>query len=492
MSSIVTGESRGAALRLGIFMLFGALCLAAVTLYVNGKPFWWRSCELVHIQVEDATGLKSKSPVRSLGLEIGYLQTVELQETAVRLGICLTAPVEILPTTRAYIRGEGFLGDKFVELKPVRYQRDSSSWHRFSPAQVAIRVASAVSVAAQMALLPAAHAQSETTEASPPPARTQKSGSSKEIPMGGTQQDMQQMMQKVDGLVTEIKGLTTNLKDAIHPEEFRKALQQLNKTLENASKTFSPESGLNTTAQRTLGKLEDAVEQLRDQITRINQGKGSVGRLLNDPSFADQLEKTLERVNQLINKMDKVSVYLTLGADRLTAYNDTRGFVHVGIWPKPDRYYLLGAAIDPRGRITSVTTFTTVNSQTVQTQTTQIEQGSFQLTGMLGKVLWNRLDLSLGVLYGDGALSVAGYLGPEGAEDRYQARVDLFARGQGVNVASQSLISTRLTLTARPISNLYVRAGMESFTKVNGTFPIIMGAGLHFEDEDLKLLFSLL
>src|SRR5262249_6208201 len=83
--------------------------------------YWWRPCQLVHIAVEDATGLKTKSPIRSLGLEIGYLNSYELSDSHVDLAICITAPVEVLPATRAYIRGEGFLGDKFVELKPVRY-----------------------------------------------------------------------------------------------------------------------------------------------------------------------------------------------------------------------------------------------------------------------------------------------------------------------------------------------------------------------------------
>src|SRR3990172_4642657 len=108
-------------LKVGLFTVLGLLLVGAITVFVNDRPFWWRACQLVHINVEDATGLKSKSPVRSLGLQIGYLKTISLSETHVRLGICITAPVEVIPDTRAYIRGEGILGDKFVELKPVKY-----------------------------------------------------------------------------------------------------------------------------------------------------------------------------------------------------------------------------------------------------------------------------------------------------------------------------------------------------------------------------------
>src|SRR4051794_35754295 len=107
--------------KVGIFTVLGLSLIALTTVLINGNPFWWRPCQLVNISVEDASGLKTKSPIRSLGIEIGYLKSVMLSETHVTLGICITAPVEVLPSTRAYIRGEGFLGDKFVELKPVKY-----------------------------------------------------------------------------------------------------------------------------------------------------------------------------------------------------------------------------------------------------------------------------------------------------------------------------------------------------------------------------------
>ncbi|MEO5971164.1 MAG: MlaD family protein, partial [Bdellovibrionia bacterium] len=107
--------------KVGIFTVLGLLAILGISVFVNNRPFWWRPCQLVKINVEDATGLKTKSPIRSLGIEIGYLNSVALAETHVTLGICLTAPVEVLSSTRAYIRGEGFLGDKFVELKPVKY-----------------------------------------------------------------------------------------------------------------------------------------------------------------------------------------------------------------------------------------------------------------------------------------------------------------------------------------------------------------------------------
>ena len=103
-------------LKVGIFTVATLLFMGVLSIYINNRPFWWRPCDLVQVTIEDATGLKKKAPVKSLGLDIGYISDIGLVEAGVRVNLCITAPVEVLPETKAYVRGEGFLGDKFLEL----------------------------------------------------------------------------------------------------------------------------------------------------------------------------------------------------------------------------------------------------------------------------------------------------------------------------------------------------------------------------------------
>jgi phospholipid/cholesterol/gamma-HCH transport system substrate-binding protein len=375
--------------RVGVFTLMGLLLIGAITVYVNDKPFWWRACHLVHINIQDATGLKMKSPVRSLGLEIGYIRSVELSETHVRLGICITAPVDVLPETEAFIRGEGFLGDKFVELKPVKYRGIvQQSWLE------------------QLSPIPSAQAaEGESTVV------TNKSAAkAKDIPVGERTQDVQQVVERVDGLVKEMTSLTTNIKSAIDPNELRQTIRQLNKTLENASKTLAPEGNLNTTAQRTLAKLEDAIEQLRDQMTRINHGEGSLGMLLNDPTYAEEIKKALKNVNKLLNKVQDFRFEVELANLSIPSYSGSRGYFRLSIWPTPERYYMLGITVDPRGKETVTTTKTESANGTSITKTTQDEQGGILLTAMLGRLFYERINLAAGVLHGDGAVSAQIFL----------------------------------------------------------------------------------
>lgn len=488
--------SFGTKLKVGIFTLICLGLIGAITIIVNNKPYWWRPCQPVKISVEDATGLKMKSAVRSMGIQIGYLQTVDLSETHVDLGICITAPVEVLPSTRAFIRGEGFLGDKFVELKPVRYlggpRNGTQNW-KHEPANLNYAshvwdwfVPSAFSAEGDsVPVIPAGNAQ--TTTATTPPSGKVKGTPGRQIPVGETSQDMQAVVNRVDSLVGEMTALTSNLRQAINPEELRATMKQLNKTLENASKTLSPDGGLNQTAQRTMIKLEGAVEQLRDMMTRINNGEGSVGKILNDPVYAEELAKALKSLNKILGRASEWRFVVDIGGQDLRGYSGSRGYFKFAVWPNPDRYYLLGIAVDPRGRVTVTDTTTTQGGLTTTAETTQVEQTGLLLTGMIGQRFFDhRLDLSIGALYGDGAVSAMINLWKTGEEDKFQIRGDLYSRG------SNNPTDARVTVTVRPFMAGYVNGGVESLRKVNGLVAWSYGAGVSFDDDDIKMLFSLM
>ncbi|MGZ3708221.1 MAG: hypothetical protein ACXWPM_05265, partial [Bdellovibrionota bacterium] len=286
----------------------------------------------------------------------------------------------------------------------------------------------------------------------------------------------------------QVSGLANNLQKAINPEDLRRTMKQLNATLENASKTLSPEGGLNQTAQRTLAKLEDAIEQLRDMVTRVNKGEGSVGMLLNDPSYAEEIRLAIKNVNRLLTKVGDVRFQVDIGGAWITSYNSGRGWAELYIWPKFDKYYRIGICVDPRGKSQTITTVTTAGGgPPIVTSTVQNDATGILLTGMIGKVLWDRLDISVGALYGDAALSVMGNLWLKGQEDRLQVRNDVYTRGGASGIAD------RVTVQVKPWMGLYVRAGLESIptpTNLSG-FPIFFGAGITFDDEDVKLLFVL-
>ena len=107
-------------------------------------------------------------------------------------------------------------------------------------------------------------------------------------------------------------------------------------------------------------------------------------------------------------------------------------------------------------------------------------------TAMMGKVYHDRWDLSVGLLYGDGALSLKYNFGPQGAVDQFQAGVDFYVR---VNTG----VNARVYANLQPFRNVYLKVGLERLpfiSTANGA-TYFVGGGLTFDDEDIKLLFAL-
>jgi hypothetical protein len=209
--------------------------------------------------------------------------------------------------------------------------------------------------------------------------------------------------------------------------------------------------------------------------------------MLNDPVYADELEKALKSLNKILGRASEFRFIVDIGGQRLRGYDGSRGYFKFLIWPNPDHYYLLGISVDPRGRRTITNTVTEAGGTATSIRTTQVEETGLLLTGMIGKLFFDRrLDLSIGALYGDGAVSAAINFGPLGREDYLQLRGDVYSRGQDVPTDG------RLTLTAKVYQGLYVDGGLESFRKIEGKTAWSYGAGVAFDDEDIKMLFTLI
>jgi len=458
--------------KVGAFSVLGLLLIGAITVFVNDRPYWWRACEPVVLTLEDATGLKTKSAVRSRGLHIGYLDSVRLSDTNVKLGICLTAPVEVMPETKAFVREQGFLGDRFVELKPVKYVGEKTG----QPVNES-RNFNRVRLFMNLASLWVNDAWSDQV---------------REIKVQEDAKSVQEVVTQVNDLVKQVSGLAKGLNEAINPAEMKQLMKKLNLTLENASKTLSPEGNLTTTAQRTLAKLEDAIEQLRQILIRVNQGEGAVGMALSDKEFAEDIHKVVKSMDRFLNRVTATKLIVNLGAENHSVLGGSRGAFQLDIWPTPSAYYRLGVSVDPRGRLTRSTITTTVNGVTTSAESTVVEESGILLTGMLGKVFFDRYDFSAGVLHGDGAIGITLHLGPRYDVERFQLVNQVFS---GTLTGGRNQIHVRSFAQAFPsrspyLRTIYLRAGVESYRTVGGKIPYFLGLGLSFSDDDIKLLFA--
>jgi hypothetical protein len=107
---------------------------------------------------------------------------------------------------------------------------------------------------------------------------------------------------------------------------------------------------------------------------------------------------------------------------------------------------------------------------------------------------WRNLGFRLGVKESSGGGGVSWYT----ANDRFQVHADAFDWTYGIYPAvsdDQALgFNTRLLLRYEPMKGMFVEAGTENIAPGlrYGYFTGFVGAGLHFTDNDIKLLLATL
>jgi hypothetical protein len=141
----------------------------------------------------------------------------------------------------------------------------------------------------------------------------------------------------------------------------------------------------------------------------------------------------------------------------------------------------LGITADPRGKDTRTTTTTIVNNGAPSVEEKNVNQETgLRITAMLGKY-FGPLDLRVGFLEDGGALGI-GFAFDK--ERRYQLQGEVF------KASKRDAIAGRLYAKAHVYSGLYITGGVDHNRKFNNKLPYFVGAGLFFDDDDLKYLLA--
>lgn len=483
-------------LRIGIFTAVGIFGIVAFSIYVNDHPYWYRQCNEVPIHVDDATGLRRKSPVKTLGLEIGYISSVDLDGDRVMVKVCVTGPVRLNSETRAYIRSSGFLGDKFLELKPVDKIGGKPSTATSEPpssmkgeqepepeapkadsGQISAPIHIDLSKAVPMLrfvdialrwIVPEARAEEKALTAS-------------------QEADLQNTMKKVGKLIDQLTLMVGDLREVTQQKDFKETVVNLNASMKHLQNLLRPDGKVMKNVDSAMESMKNTMANAEAVMNKIKEGEGTIGKFINDPSLYDDIRAAIQGVNLLLGKAGLLRTYVDIGGWKIDAYNGTRGYFRVTIAPNPTRYYLLGISNDPRGRDRKTTTSTSVNGgpQTVVVENKNEEKG-LAITAMFGKH-FGPLDLSIGLKEDYGNVGINFWFD---AARRYGILSDIYSKG-----TEKGGVTARIYARATVYSALYVAGGIDQLqtytdSKGNSRKPWFAGIGVYFDDDDLKYLLA--
>jgi phospholipid/cholesterol/gamma-HCH transport system substrate-binding protein len=256
----------------GIFVVVGILLLIFMTLKIERFQFGKEKGYLVSVYFDTAAGLVKNASVRVAGVSVGMVEKISLDEGKAKVTFHLPNSIAIYRDAKAFLKAEGFLGEKYVEI----------------------------------------------TLGSPGHPRVEPGGV---IDQGTPPADMESFLSKMSDVGEDIR-------EAIKPvSEILKSVdrEKVEKMVNNLD-TFSGQLPvLAKDSKETLQKAKDAFASLEDIGEKVKKGEGTLGKLVTDETIYQDARKTIETAKEAVETVKETAETLKNVSEKIEQGEGTLG-----------------------------------------------------------------------------------------------------------------------------------------------------------------------
>ncbi len=229
----------------GIFVVIGILLLALLTMKVEKFQIGKEKGYMVSVLFDSAAGLDRNAPVRVAGVHLAHVERVALDQGKAKVTFHMPPHVILYQDAKAYLKSEGFLGEKYVEVTPG------------TPLYPKV----------------------------PPDGKVEQ---------GGPPADIEQLLSSMGAIREDIKEVTKPIGDvlkAVDPKKVEGMVDNLNK--------FSGQlAGMSKDAKETIQKAKDAFSRVEEIGDKVKKGEGTLGKLMTDETVYQEAKKTVETARE--------------------------------------------------------------------------------------------------------------------------------------------------------------------------------------------------
>ncbi|MEM6730096.1 MAG: MlaD family protein [Myxococcota bacterium] len=240
----------------------------------------------------------------------------------------------------------------------------------------------------------------------------------------------------------------------------------------------------------TLDKLDETIGALASVTQKIDEGKGTAGRIINDDKLINDIEQTVSDAGELVGGLSRLQAEVELRSEWTQPFDATTEQVDAAVkstlgfrlFPRPDKYYLLELISDPRGVQTRTQFTTEEGGDTGLREVTTTEFNRLRFSAQFAKRYYD-LTLRFGIMESTGGIGANVHF----LEDSLEFRFDAFdfTRTNPSDANDDFFPRLRGFGMYEVFPHLWVQAGLDDpFNPGLRTY--FMGGVLRFTDDDLR------
>jgi phospholipid/cholesterol/gamma-HCH transport system substrate-binding protein len=303
---------------------------------------------------------------------------------------------------------------------------------------------------------------------------------------------LERLLTRVDHIAANVDDITTS-----EAQDLKIALRNVKDITEGVKQLVGTSQGeVTSTGAKLRGsvdKLQASIDSLEHSMKNVesitgavaDKDKGTIGRLVNDPAIANNIEQITEDASTFVKGVTRLQTIVGLRTEYNYLANTYKSYFTIQIAPRPDKFYLVELVDDPRG-FREQWTETHDNSKmgTYSDTVVKVSQ-KLRVTFQLGKCI-GALCGRFGIKESTGGAGLDLHLMDDMlslSADVFDTQSNQYPRFQGrayVNVYKRYV---QLVGGIDDVFNYTPNKG-----GAGGFFDWFFGAQLRFNDEDLKAL----
>ena len=172
---------------------------------------------------------------------------------------------------------------------------------------------------------------------------------------------VQDLIERADRVTKNLEGFARDLRDISSSSDpkVKELLDNLDKaSAEARDLVATAKSELTQTGDKLrekLDKIDGVIENTRSITKKIDEPKGTLGILVNDPAIANNVEQITDDVGGFVSTLFRLKAYVGLRSEWNFGAGLARHYVTVELHTRPDKFYLIELEKGPRGDYPEVT-----------------------------------------------------------------------------------------------------------------------------------------
>ena len=483
-----------AELKVGAFALFVLAILTFMTFKVGGLEWAKARGYTLQVHFKNTAGLDEKTRVRIAGVDAGIVDAVKLADGKAEVKLLIKPDVKIYRNAVASIKLSGLLGDKYLDIRTGTSEagilKDGDTIGKVTElVDIDDLARNLINVSEKFTTLATSINDVIGTE------EAKNSLGQTIVNLRELTADMRQTISvndhKLRSVLDNINSLTDSISSLI--ESNREPLTSTVANMKDFSGTLKKNGpDIVENLNRATAELRAMVEENRpavrsavasiDNISQqINNGEGSLGKLVKDDRLYESLNKAAEGVNKTISAVERFRTFITFQGEYLTKPEESKGAFYVTLQPRKDKYYILGVVSDPVGSVKTTETVTTPPGSVIKEEKTKKR---VEFTAQFAKRFG---DVAVRGGLTESTFGIGGDYFFNDNKGRLTADIWDFSNDED----SSKNPHVKVGVEHYVFKNIFMSAGADNIFNKKW-FGGYVGMGVRFEDEDFKYLFGTL